>query len=95
MEAAAGEARTREPSLASGTTPLSPAQRCAARLAAQLDRFLPLVEQAIHQAQRRVLDGQPVASREKVLSLFEPHTLVVHRGKTGAAVEFGRQARLR
>jgi IS5 family transposase len=87
---AAGAARTREPSLASGTTPRSPAQRCAARLTAQLDRFLPLVAQAIHHAQRRVLDGQPVASREKVLSLFEPHTRVVHRGKTGAAVEFGR-----
>jgi IS5 family transposase len=66
-------------------------QRRARRLAAQFDRFLPLVEQAIHQAQRRVLEGQPVASREKVLSLFEPHTRVVQRGKTGAAVEFGRQ----
>jgi IS5 family transposase len=66
-------------------------QRRARRLAAQFERFLPVVEQAIHQAQRRVLDGQPVASREKVLSLFEPHTRVVQRGKMGAAVEFGRQ----
>jgi IS5 family transposase len=69
-------------------------QRRARRLAAQFDRFLPLVEQAIRQAQRRVLAGQPVASREKVLSLFEPHTRVVQRGKTGAAVEFGRQVML-
>jgi IS5 family transposase len=90
-ESAAGEAQTREPSLASETPPLSPAQRGAARLTAQFDRFLPLVAQAIYQAQRRVLDGQLVASREKVLSLFEPHTRVVHRGKTGAAIEFGRQ----
>src|SRR5262245_51292164 len=66
-------------------------QRRASRLAAQFERFLPLVEQAIHQARRRVLEGQPVASREKVLSLFEPQTRVVQRGKTGAAVEFGRQ----
>ncbi len=70
---------------------VSAAQRIACRLRAQFDAFLPLVEQPIHQAQRRVLDGQPVASREKVLSLFEPHTRVVQRGKTGAAVEFGRQ----
>jgi IS5 family transposase len=38
-----------------------------------------------------VLEGQPVAPREKALSLFEPHTRVMQRGKTGAAVEFGRQ----
>jgi IS5 family transposase len=69
----------------------SAADRLARRLCAQFDHFFPLVEQAIHQAQRRVLDGQPVASRAKVLSLFEPHTRVVQRGKTGAAVEFGRQ----
>ncbi len=70
------------------------AERLAGRLRAQFERFLPLVEQAMAQAQRRVLDGQPVASCEKVLSLFEPHTRVVRRGKTGAAVEFGRQVML-
>ena len=60
-------------------------------LTAQLDYFLPLVQRARQQAQRRVLDGQPVASTENVLSLFEPHTRVVKRGKLSAAVEFGRQ----
>jgi IS5 family transposase len=65
--------------------------RLAARLTAQFDRFLPLVEQTIRQARRRVLDGQQVPSREKVLSLFEPDTRVVQRGKATAAVEFGRQ----
>lgn len=63
----------------------------APHLLAQLARVLPLVRQAIHQAQQRVLAGQPVPSREKVLSLFAPHTRVVKRGKLGAAVEFGRQ----
>jgi IS5 family transposase len=67
------------------------AQRVTARLAAQFDRFVPMVEQTIRQAQRRVLDGQTVPSREKVLSLFEPHTRIVQRGKAAAAVEFGRQ----
>lgn len=38
-----------------------------------------------------MLDGQPVPSAQKVLSLFEPHTRVVKRGKIAAAVEFGRQ----
>jgi transposase, IS5 family len=76
---------------AGATVPSSTVARLTARLAAQFDRFLPLVERTIHQARRRVLDGQPVASREKVLSLFESHTRVVQRGKTKAAVEFGRQ----
>jgi transposase, IS5 family len=77
------------------TTRMSTAlERAAQRLAGQFDRFLPLVERALAQAQRRVLEGRPVASREKVLSLFEPQTRVVIRGKTGAAVEFGRQVML-
>jgi transposase, IS5 family len=80
-----------QPHRAGAATPPSALQQLTARLADQFDRFLPLVEQVIHQAQRRVLDGQSVASREKVLSLFEPHTRVVQRGKTKAAVEFGRQ----
>ena len=72
----------------------SAADRAARRLTAQFDRYLPLVQQGIEQAQMRVLAGQPVASTAKVLSLFEPHTRVVKRGKTGAAVEFGRQVML-
>jgi IS5 family transposase len=66
-------------------------ERAVERLQARFDRFLPLVQQGMPQAQARVLDGQPVASQEKVLSLFEPHTRVVKRGKLNAAVEFGRQ----
>ena len=66
-------------------------KRLAQRLLAQFDRFLPLVQQGMRQAQSRVLDGRPVAAPAKVLSLFEPHTRVVKRGKLGAAVEFGRQ----
>jgi transposase, IS5 family len=65
--------------------------RAARPLTAQFDRFLPLVRRAIAQAQARVLDGQPVTSTEKGLSLFAPHTRVVKRGKLHAAVEFGRQ----
>src|SRR5262245_13081165 len=88
-----GEAlRQREPDLAAmeQTAP----QRLAQRLLVQFDRFLPLVQQALRQAHSRVLDGRPVAATEKVLSLFEPHTRVVKRGKLGAAVEFGRQVML-
>ena len=72
-------------------SPAAASARATGRLLDQLDRFLPLVARGIQQAQRRVLAGQLVPSTEKVLSLFEPHTRVVKRGKLGAAVEFGRQ----
>jgi transposase, IS5 family len=64
--------------------------RTAGRLAARLDRFLPLVRRVVDQARRRVLLGQQVPAPEKVLSLFEPHTRLITRRKPGAAVEFGR-----
>lgn len=66
-------------------------ERVVRRLLAQVDQFLPLVQQGMQQAQARVLDGQPVPSTAKLLSLFEPHTRVVVRRKLGAAIEFGRQ----
>jgi IS5 family transposase len=62
----------------------------AGRLQAEFDRFVPLVAQVIHQARSRVLQEQPVPAQEKLLSLFEPHTRVLRRHKTGTPVEFGR-----
>jgi IS5 family transposase len=82
----------REQDLTPPAAPALPAQsRLASRLVAQFDRFLPLVRQGMQQARARVLEGQPVPSTSKVLSLFEPHTRVVKRRKLGAPVEFGRQ----
>src|SRR5260370_15326692 len=68
-----------------------PATRRALRLPTQIDRFLPLVERVIAQAQARVLEGRQVPASEKVLSLFEPHTRLIPRHKGGAAVEVGCQ----
>jgi len=62
-----------------------------ARLLAELDRFLPLVAQVIHQARTRVVAGGQVPAQEKLVSLFEPHTRILRRHKTGTPVEFGRQ----
>ena len=63
----------------------------AQRLGQQLTHFLPLVDQAIWQATRRVLEGEAVPAAAKLLSLFEPHTQVIQRHKPGHAVEFGRK----
>ncbi len=57
----------------------------------QLDHFLPLVDQAIAQAVRRVLQGEQVPAAHKLLSLFEPETQVIRRHKAGKPTEFGRK----
>ena len=67
------------------------ADSAAQGLAAQFDRFLPLVQQALDQAVRRVLRGEAVPASEKIVSLFEPHTQIIQRYKAGKPVEFGRK----
>ena len=62
----------------------------AQRLIGQINRYLPLVQQIMSQAQRRVLEGTKVPASEKLVSLFEPHTRIIPRHKGGATVEFGR-----
>jgi transposase, IS5 family len=66
-------------------------RRLRDRIAQRLETFLPRIRQAIAQAQRRVVEGAAVPAREKVVSLFEPHTRIMPRHKGGAALEFGRQ----
>jgi len=62
----------------------------ARRLVTQAQQVLPLVERVITQTRTRVLESKKMASGEKVLSLFEPHTRAIPRHKGGALVEFGR-----
>ena len=66
------------------------ASATAERVAATLERFAPLVEQVITQTTRRVLRGEQVRAREKIVSLFEPQTAIIRKGKPGKATEFGR-----
>ncbi len=56
----------------------------------QAERVVPLIKRVIAQTRSRVLEGKKVASADKVLSLFEPHTRAIPRHKGGAEVEFGR-----
>ncbi len=62
----------------------------AQRLLRQAQEVLPLVQAVIAQTRTRVLEGKKMASEQKVLSLFEPHTRAIPRHKGGALVEFGR-----
>ena len=59
----------------------------------QLRHFLPLVENGIRQTQERVVKGNRHVE-DKVLSLFEPHTEVIRKGKAHKPNEFGRLVRI-
>lgn len=81
-------------SLAQAQQVYSALQDCADPLAQrvrhQLGEFMPLVEQAIDQAVRRILNGEAVPASAKVVSLFEPHTQIIQRGKAPPhETEFG------
>src|SRR5882724_2700388 len=60
------------------------------KLAATLDRVIPLVHQVVAQTTRRVVQGEVVPAAEKVVRLFEPQTAIIRKGKPGRPTEFGR-----
>jgi transposase, IS5 family len=63
----------------------------AQRLESAIKRTMPLVQQVMAQAERRVLQGETVPASAKLVSLFEPHTAIVRRGKAHLPAEFGRK----
>lgn len=66
--------------------------RAALALSATLQHYLPLVQQVINQATRRVFQGEAVPASDKIVSLFEPHTAIIQRGKAYPnETEFGRK----
>ncbi len=52
----------------------------------------PMIEQVIAQSQRRVLDGETVPARDKLVSLFEPHTDIIVKGSRD--VDYGHKLNL-
>ena len=59
----------------------------------QLRQFVPLVEKVISQTKERMWKGNTHVVG-KVLSLFEPHTEVIRKGKAHKPNEFGRLVRI-
>jgi IS5 family transposase len=51
--------------------------------------FLTRIEQVIKQASRRIFHQEKVPADEKIVSIFEPHTNIICRGKINLDVEFG------
>jgi IS5 family transposase len=64
-------------------------QQSAKRLVETLTHFMPLAQQVIQQATRRVLHGEQVPAAEKIVSIFEEHTDIIRRGKESRPVEYG------
>jgi IS5 family transposase len=54
-----------------------------------LQTFLPRAQQVIEQTVRRVFSGEKVPPAEKLVSIFEPHTDIIRRGKVNKDTEFG------
>jgi transposase, IS5 family len=68
------------------TTRLAPATALAACLwQAKVELYRPLIERIIAQSERRVLGGQPVPARDKLISLFEPHADIIVKGSREVA----------
>lgn len=64
--------------------------RTSQKLAKRLGDMVVLVERVIDQATRRVLQDQKVPATEKLVSLFEPETAIIRKGKIQRPTEFGR-----
>ena len=60
---------------------------------ASLQHYLPLVEKVVTQSQARIFQAQP-RHPGKILSLFEPHSVVIRKGKAHKPNEFGRLVRI-
>jgi IS5 family transposase len=63
------------------------------RLRQTLDAMIPRVRQVMRQTKARIFGGE-VPSAGKLVSLFEPSTEVIRKGKAGKPTEFGKLVKL-
>ena len=63
------------------------------RLRCQLETMLPRVRQVIRQTRARIFRGE-TRSEGKIVSLFEPSTEVIRKGKAAKPNEFGKMVKL-
>jgi IS5 family transposase len=60
---------------------------------AYLESMIPLVQQVIHQTRERIFKGNTHVPG-KLVSLFEPHTEVIRKGKAAKPTEFGKMVKI-
>jgi IS5 family transposase len=68
-------------------------QQALVGLRQQLDEMMPHVKQVMKQTRARIFRGN-TRSEGKLLSLFEPSTEVIRKGKAGKPNEFGKMVKL-
>jgi transposase, IS5 family len=59
----------------------------------ELDRMVPLVRRVMHQARARIFRGDTHVEG-KIVSVFEPSTEIIRKGKAGKPNEFGKMIKL-
>ncbi len=91
----AGQARRFSQEIAAGVKRSSDVKRQAALdgLRKELDTFLPRVKQVMAQARARVLGGDTHVTG-KLVSIFEPGTEVIRKGKASKPTEFGKMVKI-
>jgi IS5 family transposase len=62
-------------------------------LRGRLDTFIALVQQVIRQTKARVFGGNPRAEG-KLVSIFEPDTEIIRKGKASKPTEFGKMVKI-
>ena len=60
---------------------------------AYIETMLPRVQQVMHQTRQRINHGN-THSPGKIVSLFEPHTEIIRKGKAGKPTEFGKMVKI-
>ena len=60
---------------------------------AYIETMLPLVHQVMRQTRQRINHGN-THSPGKIVSLFEPHTEIIRKGKAGKPTEFGKMVKI-
>jgi IS5 family transposase len=58
-----------------------------------LETMIPRVKQVVRQARERIVKGNTHMAG-KIVSLFEPHTEVIRKGKAGKPTEFGKMIKI-
>jgi len=60
---------------------------------AYIETMLPRVQQVMRQTRQRINHGNTHAPN-KIVSLFEPHTEIIRKGKAGKPTEFGKMVKI-
>ena len=68
-------------------------QACLEAQRVYLDRMIPRVRQVMHQTRERIFKGNTHAPG-KLVSVFEPHTEVIRKGKASKPTEFGKMVKI-